>query len=287
MKTAILGAGGQLAFGLQREMADWNLIPLRHADLDICDYPKVRQVLTRYKPEIVINTAAFLQVDDCEDQVEKAFQVNAFAVRHLARVCLELDCILVHISTDYVFGGEKRAPYTEEDLPNPLNAYGVSKLAGENFVRYMCPKHFVVRSAGLYGHAGSSGKEGNFVETMIHLAEIGKPIRVVDNQFVSPSYTGDVAEKLVDLLKTDAYGLYHIANAGQCSWFKFAKKIFELSRIDVDLRSTTAEELQSEALRPSYSALSSIRLSVLGIDELPSWSESLRMYLKERQHIAD
>ncbi len=285
MKVAILGAGGQLAFDLQRVMAGRDVVPLTHADLDVCDFPQVRQVLTEMRSDAVINTAAFHRVDDCEEQVEKAFLVNAYAVRNLAQVCADLGCILMHVSTDYVFGGDKRLPYTEGDPPNPLNVYGVSKLAGEYFVRNICPKHFVVRSSGLYGVAGSSGKGGNFVETMIRLAREGKPIRVVDDQVLAPTYTKDLAEKMARLLETQAYGLYHITNRGECSWFEFAAKIFSLLGAEPNLTPITSEAYAARALRPSYSVLGHTRLLGVEIGVPADWPEALRLYLQDVGHI--
>ena len=284
MKVAILGAGGQLAHDLVQLMVDWDLVLLRHADLDVCDHARARQVLTQAAPEVVINTAAFHRVEDCEDQPEKAFQVNAIAVRNLAQVCRDLDCTMVHISTDYVFEGEKRSPYTEEDLANPLNVYGVSKLAGEYFVRNTCPKHFVVRTAGLYGVAGSSGKGGNFVETIIRLAKEDKPIRVVEDQVLSPTYTKDLAAKMVDLVQTADYGLYHIANDGQCSWYEFATKILELVRHHSSLDPTTSAEYGMVARRPPYSALANDSMHASGVGRLRHWSEALQEYLGVRDH---
>jgi len=284
VRAVILGAGGQLAYDLERVMQDWDLVLHRHADLDVCDHARARQVLTQSAPEVVINTTAFHRVDDCEAQVEKAFQVNAVAVRNLAQVCRDLDCTLVHMSTDYVFGGEKRTPYTEGDLPDPLSTYGASKLAGEYFVRHICPKHFVVRTSGLYGVAGSSGKGGNFVETMIRLASEGKSIRVVNDQVLSPTYTVDLAEKVVALLRTEAYGLYHIANAGECSWYQFAAKIFELAGLHPILGPTTSAEYGSVARRPPYSALATDAMHASQFVRLSHWTEALQEYLGARDH---
>jgi len=282
MRTVVLGAGGQLGHDLQRVLADWDLIPYRRADLDICDYPSITQALTQSRPEVVINAAAYVRVDEAEAQIEEAFRVNAFAVRNLAQVCAQIDCVLVHISTDYVFGGEKRTPYTEDDPPNPLNVYGVSKLAGEYFVRSMCPRHFVIRSSGLYGLAGSSGKAGNFVETMLRLAGEGRPIRVVNDQVLTPTYTMDLARKIKELVKTEAFGLYHITNSGECSWNEFACKIFELSGLEPDLLSATSKELGLEAERPAYSVLGCRGLERVGLQHLSHWGDALREYLVER-----
>jgi dTDP-4-dehydrorhamnose reductase len=285
MRLVITGAQGQLASDLVKALSTWDLVPLTHADLDICDFVYTRHVLTKVKPHVVINTAAFHRVDECEDDPSKAFWVNAFAVRKLAQVCAELNCTLVHISTDYVFGGEKHTPYTEDDAPNPLNVYGVSKLAGEYFVRHICPKHFIIRTSGLYGVAGSSGKGGNFVETMIRLAKEGKPIRVVTDQVLTPTYTRDLAQKLKELLQTEAYGLYHITNSGQCSWYEFASKIFELLGMKPDFGPTTSAEFGAKAKRPAYSVLAHERLKQVGLDDLRPWPEALEAYLKEKGHL--
>jgi len=285
MKVIIIGANGQLGSELVKVLSGWDLIPLTHADIDICDFVYTRKVLTESKPDIVINTAAFHRVDECEDQPEKAFWVNVYAVRKLAHFCAELDCCLVHMSTDYVFGGEKRTPYTEDDAPNPLNVYGVSKLAGEYFVRHICPKHFIIRTSGLYGVAGSSGKGGNFVETMIRLAKEGKPIRVVIDQVLTPTYTKDLAQKLKELLQTEAYGLYHITNSGQCSWYEFAGKIFEFLGMKPDFSPTTSADFGAKAKRPAYSVLAHERLKQLGLDDLRPWPEALEAYLKEKGHL--
>lgn len=284
MKVAVLGANGQLGHDLIQALAAWDCIPLTHADLDICDFTSTRKRLADVKPDIVINTAAFHRVDDCEEQPEKSFQINTYAVRNLAGLCAELDCGLVHLSTDYVFGGEKNSPYTEDDAPNPLNVYGVSKLAGEYFVRALCPKHFVVRTTGLYGVAGSSGKGGNFVETMVRMAREGKSIRVVDDQVLTPTYTKDLAHAIERLAQTDAYGLYHITSSGQCSWYEFAARIFELLGLTPDFGPATTAGYGLKALRPAYSALAHHRLKQLGCDDLRPWSEALDAYLKEKRH---
>jgi len=281
-RVAVIGANGQLGSDLVQAFADWDLVPLTHADIEICDFVHTRQVLERIKPDVVINTAAFVRVDDCEDEVSKAFWVNAFAVRNLAQVCADLDCMLVHISTDYVFDGKKREPYTEEDLPNPINVYGTSKLAGEHFVQAICPKHLIIRTSGLYGKAGSSGKGGNFVETMIRLAEEGKSIRVVADQVLGPTYTKDLAERLGELVRTGAHGLYHVTNSGQCSWYEFAREIFELLSLRPDLAPTTTAAYKTKAQRPAYSVLGNARLSQLGYGAMRTRWEALRDFLDRR-----
>lgn len=283
-RVVVIGANGQLGTDLVEVLHDWDLIPLTHSDLDICDVVHTRKILSEADPQLVINTAAFNRVDDCEDEPSKAFRVHTDAVRNLARLCADLDCGLLHVSTDYVFGGEKSAPYTEDDAPNPLNVYGVSKLAGEYFVRALCPKYFVIRTSGLYGVAGSSGKGGNFVETMIRLAHEGMPIRVVDDQVLTPTYTKDLAQALEQLVQTDAYGLYHITSSGQCSWYEFAARIFELLGLTPDFGPATTAGYGLKAMRPAYSALAHYNLKQRGFDDLRPWPEALEAYLKEKGH---
>ncbi len=280
MHVAIVGADGQLGTDLAKILSDWNPVRLSHAEIDIRASLQVRDVLFQIRPHAVINTAAFNRVDDCEDDPETAFAVNAYGARNLARVCSILDCIMVHISTDYVFGGEKTSPYTEADSPNPLSVYGVSKLAGEFFVRSICPKHFVVRTSGLYGIAGSKAKGGNFVQTMIRLAREGKAIRVVDDQVLTPTYTRDLAEKLKELLPTNFYGLYHVTNSGQCSWYDFAAQIFALTGLTPDLVPITSGAFGAKARRPKYSVLAADRLSEHGFEQLRDWKEALKDYLR-------
>jgi len=285
VRVVILGAGGQLAYDLQRVMEGWDLTTLRHADLDVCDHDRVRSRLNDIRPDVVINTAAFHRVDDCEEQIRKAFEANTFAVRNLARLCAELNSVLVHISTDYVFGGEKRTPYAEADLPHPLGVYGASKLAGEYFVRNDCPNHLLVRTSGLYGIAGSSGKGGNFVETMIRMAKEGEPIRVVEDQVLTPTWTRSLAETMKELLEKRSRGLYHVTNRGACSWYDFAARIFDLVGKKPDLAPITTEAYGARARRPAYSVLGHGRMLEAGIAEPPDWEDSLRGYLVERGHI--
>lgn len=296
-KVAVIGANGQLGTDLVKELQGWRtrsdvrppssncqVIPLTHKDIEICDHAGTRKILTQLKSDVVINTAAYHRVDECEDYPEKAFEVNAVAVHNLALICRDLDAVLMHMSTDYVFGGDpnRQTPYTEDALPWPLNVYGISKLAGEFFVRNLCPKHFVVRSSGLYGVAGSSGKGGNFVELMLRLAQEGKPIRVVNDQRLAPTYTVDLARKMEELITTNHYGLYHITGGGDCTWHEFAVEIFRLAGLSPELSPTTTESFGAKAMRPHYSVLTSIQSSKAGVQGLRTWEEALESYLLER-----
>jgi len=258
------------------------IIGLTHADVDICDAPAIRTAVQTHQPDCLINTAAFHRVDDCEDQVEKSFAVNAVGVHNLVRAANQVGAVLVHFSTDYVFEGAKRKPYVETDAPNPQSVYAMSKLAGELIVRRYARKYFLIRTCGLYGHAGSSGKGGNFIETMLRLAREGKPIRVVDDQVLTPTSTKDLADKLAPLIHTDKYGLYHMTNTGECSWYEFAQEILRLSGLTPDLQPTTTEAFGAKAHRPRYSVLDNGTLRAAGFPDLRPWQEALADYLAHR-----
>lgn len=284
MKVAILGANGQLGSDLAKVFGD-DAIPLAHREGDVTD-PESLNILKELKPEVVINTAAYVRVDDAEVEVEEAFRVNALGALHVARVCTELEAINVFISTDYVFDGAKGEPYTEDDVPNPVNVYGLSKYMGELFTRNFSfkrktlpKKYYVVRVSSLYGKAGSSGKGGNFVEFMIQKAKNGEKINVVDDQFMSPTYTRDVAAMLKRFLDLKpAYGVYHMANQGFCSWYEFTKDIFNILDWEVDVKPIKSAGLTRLAMRPIFSALSESKLNRLGLRMRP-WREALTDYL--------
>lgn len=285
MRVLIIGGRGQLGTDLVRVLCDWDVTATTSAELDVCDFAGTRRRLLDLRPELVINTSAFHRVDDCEDEAERAFLVNVHAVRNLAKVCSEIDAVLAHFSTDYVFGGDRDRPYTEDDMPCPLSVYGGSKLSGEHMVRAYCPRHFVVRTCGLYGVAGASGKGGNFVETMLRLAHAGKPIRVVNDQVLTPTYTLDLAMKIKELVQTQSYGLYHLTSASSCSWFEFAGKVFELAGVQPDFGPTTSVAFASKARRPAYSVLDNARLRALGLYDLRPWQEALAAYMREKGHV--
>lgn len=285
MRVVLIGANGQLGSAVRLVLSSSPGVELRaltHVDLELCDDRATRGLLCEARPDLVINTAAYHRVDDCEDNPVRAFEVNTYAALHLAKICRDLDAELVHLSTDYVFAGDKVGGYSEDDLPNPLNAYGVSKLAGEYFVRHLCPKHFVVRSSGLFGIAGSRGKGSNFVELMLRLAQEGRDIRVVDDQVLSPTYTVDLARAIVWLVATKRYGFYHISNAGRCSWYEFARKIFELSGLSPKLSPTTTAAFGARARRPACSVLRNTAFEALSGSSLRPWPEALAAYLVER-----
>jgi dTDP-4-dehydrorhamnose reductase len=208
MTTLLIGADGQLGRELRQAFSDQDLVPLTHSDLELTDRAQVRDVLRKYRPSLILNTAAYHRVDECEDQPERAFAVNAVAVRDLATAAKEIGAILVHFSTDYVFDGKQRSPYREVDRPGPLSVYATSKLAGEYFIQAVLERYYLIRTCGLYGLAGSRSKAGNFVETMLRLAADGREIRVVGDQIVAPTSAKELASKVRQLVRTKAYGLY-------------------------------------------------------------------------------
>ncbi len=301
MKVLITGANGQLGCDLCKAFQDYNttlshqppttnqqlsyeLIPLTHADIEITDTDSVKKALESHKPDIVINTAAYVRVDDCEIYPEKAFLVNAVGVKNIAEASQALGATLVQISTDYVFDGEKGAPYTEEDAPNPINTYGISKLTGEHYAK-LVEKYYIVRVSSLFGVAGASGKGGNFVETMIKKAKNKEKITVVDDMIMSPTYTKDAARVIKKIIEENLpYGIYHTANEGFCSWFEFARKIFDFLNLNADLKPIKTRDLTLRAKRPVFSALENKKLSKHNL-KMPPWQKALETYLSEKGYL--
>ncbi len=288
MKVAIIGANGQLGTDLCRILHGAELLPLEHRDIEITSMGSVQEALRKYRPTIVINTAAYVRVDDCETNPDKAFSVNALGARNVAVAAQEVGAKLVYISTDYVFGGEpglRNVPYTEFDTPVAANTYGKSKLAGEDFVRHLCLRHFIVRTSGLFGIAGSSGKGGNFVETMLKLGKERDQLKVVDDQIFSPTYTKDLAQKIVQLMATQFYGISHITNRGFCSWCEFARKILQMAGLKTPVISITSGQYPQKARRPNFSVLENYHLKLLGMGDIRTWQDALEDYLREKGHI--
>ena len=289
MKVAIIGANGQLGSDLVKVFGE-DAIPLTRRDLDVTD-PESLKISKELKPDVIINTAAYVRVDDVEVEVEKAFQVNAIGALNVAKACNEIDAVNVYISTDYVFNGAKGEPYEEDDVPNPINVYGLSKYAGEILTRNFSlkkktlpKKYYVIRSSSLYGKAGARGKGGNFVEFMIQKARSGEELKVVDDQFMSPTYTKDVAVMLKRFLKIKPeFGVYHIVNESYCNWYDFTREIFTILDWDAKIQITPVKsnELKRLARRPIFSALKNRKLENLGL-RMRDWREALRDYLVEK-----
>ena len=281
MKIAVIGASGQIGTNLANVLSRTNVvISLTHEDMDITDLEKTEGTLIELDPEAVINTAAYHNTDECEDNLEKSFLVNSIAVRNLALTCKMMDATLIHFSTDYVFDGKKKRPYTEDDTPNPLNVYGVSKLAGEIFTRSILEKYYIIRPSGVFGRAEKEGKE-NFVDKMLRLSRERGRLKVVDDQILSPTYAQDLAEKIADLFQTDRYGTYHITNSGFCSWYELAKAAVELAGVDSEIKPAESDEFPAKARRPMYSVLENKNLKDVGLEEMRHWKDALKGYLTE------
>jgi dTDP-4-dehydrorhamnose reductase len=286
MKTVIIGANGQLGSDcvLAFQKAGHDVAGLTHQDIEIADEASVAARLQSLSPGLVVNTSAMHNVDACEKSPLQAFAVNAVGARNLARLSNELGFVLIHVSTDYVFDGTKNAPYLETDVPRPLNVYGNSKYAGEMFIQTMARRYFVVRVSAIYGTHPCRAKGGNnFVKLMLKLARERGEVKVVDDEFVSPTYTPDVANQLVRLADADARGVVHSTANGSCSWYEFAEAIFQLTHTKVKLLRAAPGEFPMKVPRPKYSVLENAALKRLGIDRMPLWNDSLARYLAELQ----
>jgi len=283
MSVVVVGAAGQLGRDICHELGS-RAVSLRHKEIELTDSASVRSVLTELRPEAVINTAAFNRVDDAESRPQEAFGVNAFGVRSLSEVCRDLDCLLVHFSTDYVFGLERgrSAPIGEVEAPGPVSVYGLSKLAGEYFVRTICAKHFVIRTCGLYGLHGSGGKGTNFVETMLRLGRERGQVSVVNDQRCTPTFTVHLAQATLELIRHHDFGLFHWTNSGDCSWHEFACEIFRQADMDVQCKPISTAEFAARAARPKYSVLATEKIQRLGLPAPRPWREALREYLALR-----
>lgn len=289
MRIALIGAMGQLGGDLlpRLQAAGHDVRPLGHADIEITNAENSAAVLEPLQPDLVINTAAYNLVDKAEDEPDAAMAVNGLGPQLLARLAEKHGWRLMHISTDYVFGDVVRpvpTPFVESDLAVPSGRYGLSKLTGEKFVQANCSRNFVVRTCGLYGITALRGAgKGNFVETMLRLGRDRKQLRVVNDQLCTPTSTADLADSLVKLIATDAFGLYHATNSGSMTWCEFAREIFRLAKLDVEVIPITTAEFGSKAKRPNYSVLDCSNIeSVIG-GKLPDWRDALARYLVSRQ----
>lgn len=290
MKVAVLGGNGQLGTDLVlafEEKGD-EVRSLTHADLEIADLASVRDALGKLSPQVIVNTTAMHHVENCELDPQKAYAVNALGARNVAAVARELNAVLIHVSTDYVFDGSKASPYEETDCPRPLNVYGNTKLAGEYFVRSGLDRHFVVRTSGLYGKAPCRAKGGrNFVDLMLKLAKERGEVKVVDSEWVTPTSTRELARQIVVLSRSDAYGLFHATAEGACSWYEFAREIFALTQTPVSLKVAGPNEFPAKVPRPTYSVLENHALKLRGLNTFGTWQDGLREYLGVSQpHVA-
>lgn len=279
MKLAVIGSRGQLGSELLRLWGE-RAAGLSHADVEIRDADSIATALDAIGPDVVVNTAAYNAVDRAEEDPSEAFGINAIGPLNLARYCSAQGTTLLHVSTDYVFGAEagRSMPYTEHDRPGPLSVYGTSKLAGEYLTAQACANHFIVRTCGLYGTADDESK-GNFVRTMLRLAEERDELRIVDDQHCTPTSTSDLARAIDALVNTRAYGLYHITNRGQTTWCALAQAVFEIMSRDIRVVPISSAEFAATARRPPYSVLDCGRFTAATGQKLRSWRVALEEYL--------
>ena len=277
MKILITGANGLLGHELSSILKGHTLILLSHSQLDISDPESVNKQIDSSSPDIIINSAAYTQVDACETNYDLAFKSNAIGPKNLAIKCKQLGIPLIHISTDYVFEGneKKNSPLVEDDKLGPKTVYGKTKLEGEKMVQENCQKYFILRTAWLYGE----GK--NFVKTMLSLSKKNKELKVVNDQIGSPTYAKDLAKAIKEIIekKSDKYGIYHVTNKGEVSWYEFAKKIFEIKNIEIKVNPCTSEEFPRPAPRPHYSVLSNQKWIDAGFTPMRNYEEALKEYL--------
>ena len=276
-KIAVIGAKGMLGTDLCAKLKKCGIafIPLDIADLDITSLEACRRVLGKIRPDIIINVAAYTQVDLAEDEREKAFLVNAGGPKNLAISASEIGASLCHISTDYVFDGEKDTPYVESDKPNPLSVYGKSKLKGEDEVLCYCQRSWIIRTAWLYGLNGK-----NFVKTIVAKAKEGADLKVVVDQFGSPTFTVDLAHRIIETAQNAPFGIYHATNSGSCSWHEFAVKILHEFDLKCKITPIKSEEWKIKTARPKNSVLDNRAAMMAGLSPMPSWEDALKRYAR-------
>jgi dTDP-4-dehydrorhamnose reductase len=284
----IFGGGGQLGVELCREFErrQWVVKRFDRQSVDITDGHRVEQAVAQADPQLVINAAAYNQVDIAENEPLAAYQANALAVRNIAMACRQTDARLVHYSTDYVFDGTKGSPYVESDAPHPLGAYAVSKLAGELYAQAYLSQPLIIRTSGVFGPGGMFTPRGNFVELMLRLGNSNNPIRVVQDHVASPSYAPAMASRTADLVERGLGGLFHMGGGEAISWYAYAKLIFELASLSPSLQPTDEREYRTPARRPKYSALSNMKLEAAGIAPMPPLREAVSDYLKARLNVS-
>jgi dTDP-4-dehydrorhamnose reductase len=285
-KVIVFGGGGQLGVELCREFErrNWTVVRFDRQALDITNPLKVEEAVANADPQVVVNAAAYNQVDIAEKEALTAFQTNALAVRNLAMACRQADASLVHYSTDYVFDGTKGTAYVETDQTHPLGAYAVSKLAGELYAQAYLRDPLIIRTSGVFGPGGMFTPRGNFVEVMLRMAKANHPIRVLHDHVASPTYAPAMAERTVDMVERKMSGVYHLGGGEAVSWYDYAKLIFELAGLSPSLQATDEREYRTAARRPKFSALSNKKLEGDGIKPMPKFRDAVRAYLEAREH---
>ena len=291
MKILLLGANGQLGTDIQQVFTDrisdsFEFKAFTRNDLNVENIESIPEILGKTQFDVLINCTSYHKTDEVEDNAGKAVTINAHAVQKMAEVCQEKRARLFHISTDYVFSGDKQTPYIETDCPAPLNVYGLTKFYGETLAQLECKLTYILRVASLFGVAGASGKGGNFVETMIRIGKEKGEIRVVNDIKMSPTSTYSAAKMLLNLIQSDSEpGIYHAVNSGEATWYEFAEKIIDITGVDANVTPVRSEEYQTRALRPKYSVLDNTKLTDVIKREIPSWESALYDYLNKKNYI--
>jgi len=278
----VIGASGQLGTALVETWSGDALLAPPRADLDFGDIDALERYLDRVRPRVLVNCSAFHNVDECERVPALAFATNALAVDAAAKACAQRGIAFATVSTDYVFDGRVGRPYDETDAPNPLSAYGASKYAGELLTRRHGPRHFIIRTAGVYGKSGTSNKGYTFIERVLQQAERGEPLRIVDNMTFSPSYAPHIARVIADLVDREAYGTHHVTGAGQTTWYDFAKTAFDALGLQPKLTPIAYDALGAGTKRPLFSPLRSVTLAASGVAAAPPWEDGLAAFLAQR-----
>ncbi len=287
-KAVVFGCRGQLGVELVAVLAErgYQVAGFDRSQVDISDGAQVERTFAQEDPAIVINAAAYNQVDVAEKEPAPAMLANGLAVRNLAMCCRQFDARLVHFSTDYVFDGTAGRAYTEEDATHPLGAYAVSKLAGELYAQAYLDHPLIIRTSGVFGPGGLQTARGNFIELMLRLAAGGKPIRVVDDHVASPTYAPVLAARSVDLVDRGLTGVFHVGGGQAISWFDYACMIFRIAGVQPEVKPTSEREFRTAARRPKYSALSNAKMERSGIEAFPPLEDAVRMYMEARARVA-
>lgn len=282
IKVLVTGSDGQLGHDVVGRLQELGIevIGASRNEFDITDKEQTKEAISRINPDVIVHCAAYTAVDKAEDEKEMCYAVNVDGTRNIAEAAQAIDAKMAYISTDYVFDGTGVEPHSEDEKTNPINYYGYTKEQGEKIVRERLEKHFIIRTSWVYGKNGN-----NFVKTMLKLAESKNEINVVNDQIGAPTYTRDLAVLITDLIQTTEYGIYHGVNEGYCSWYDFAKAIFEKAEVNIKVNPISSTEYPTKAKRPMNSRLSTVNLNKAGLNRLPKWEDALQRFINELRHI--
>ncbi|XTR37210.1 dTDP-4-dehydrorhamnose reductase [Paraclostridium tenue] len=277
MKILVTGINGQLGYDVVKELnkRGHEAVGVDKEQMDLTVSSEIKECIEKNSPEAIIHCAAYTAVDDAEENEDLCSQINALAVKDIANCAKKLDIPMIYISTDYVFDGTKDGEYTEDDVPNPINIYGKTKYDGEKYVQEILEKYYIVRISWVFGENGN-----NFIDTMLRLSKDRDSLNIINDQVGSPTYTKDLAPILVDMIETDEYGVYHATNEEFCSWYEFAKEIFNVAKVNINVTPISTSEYPTKANRPMNSKMSKDKLINNGFKQLRSWKEAVGEYIR-------